>query len=130
MLPRVAILTLALMWAAPAGTADRLTPEQQRLNLESFEHVWTTVRDRHWDPALGGLDWKSVHDELLPEVENAASMAAARAAMTHMLERLHQTHFGIVPAEVYGEMKWPGDQSGDDVQGEGDPGIELRVIDG
>jgi|ERR1017187_146718 carboxyl-terminal processing protease len=123
MLPRVAILTLALMWAAPAGTADRLTPEQQRLNLESFEHVWTTVRDKHWDPKLGGLDWQAVHDELRPRLERAATMEQARTVMEDMLSRLKQTHFGIVPATVYQEMEGGG-------RGEGRTGIELRVVEG
>lgn len=125
-----AVVLAALICTSAGAGPGNLTPEQRRLNVESFEQVWTTVRDKHWDPTLGGLDWKSVHDQLLPAIQNAANMAEARAAMTQMLDRLHQTHFGIVPAEVYGEMKWPVDQSGSDVQGEGDPGIELRVIDG
>src|ERR1017187_3182628 len=122
MLPRVAILTLALMWAAPAGTADRLTPEQQRLNLESFEHVWTTVRDKHWDPKLGGLDWQAVHDELRPQLESATPTERARAVMGDMLSRLKQTHFDIVPAVVYQEIEGG--------KGEGRTGIEVRVMEG
>lgn len=80
MFPRVAVLALALVWAATAGGEDRLTPEQQRLNLESFEHVWTTVRDKHWDPKLAGLDWQAVHDELRPQLESATTMEQARTA--------------------------------------------------
>jgi carboxyl-terminal processing protease len=124
-----AVLLAAFTWTS-AAAGPGLTPEQRRLNVESFEKVWTTVRDHHWDPTLGGLDWKAVHDELLPAVENASSTAEARAAITRMLDRLHQTHFGIVPAEVYGEMNWPAGKSARGAQGEGDPGIELRVIDG
>ena len=123
MLPQVAILTLALVWAAPAGAADRLTPDQQRLNIESFEHVWTTVRDKHWDPKLGGLDWQAVHDELRPQLESAATMEQARAVMEDMLSRLKQTHFGIVPATVYQEMEGGS-------KGEGRTGIEVRVVEG
>jgi carboxyl-terminal processing protease len=123
MLPRAAVLALALVWAAPAGGADRLTPEQQRLNIESFEHVWTTVRDKHWDPKLGGLDWQAVHDELRPRLERAVTMEQARAVMEDMLSRLKQTHFEIVPAEIYEEMDGDG-------KGEGRTGIEVRVVEG
>ena len=123
MLPRVAILALALVWTAPAGGVDRLTPEQQRLNIESFEHVWTTVRDKHWDPKLGGLDWQAVHDELRPRLERAATMEQGRAVMADMLSRLKQTHFEIVPATVYEEMEGGG-------KGEGRTGIEVRVVEG
>jgi carboxyl-terminal processing protease len=75
------------------------------------------------------LDWQAVHDELRPKIEKAATMAEARAAMTDMLARLKQTHFGIVPLEAYREL---GTTGGDDKpgQGEGDPGIDVRVIDG
>jgi carboxyl-terminal processing protease len=122
MLPRSAVLALVLVWASPGGGADRLTPEQKRLNIESFEHVWTTVRDKHWDPKLGGLDWQAVHDELLPQLERAATMEQARAVMEDMLSRLKQTHFDIVPATVYQEME--GDK------GPGRTGIEVRVVEG
>ena len=122
MLPRSAVLALVLVWASPGGGVDRLTPEQKRLNIESFEHVWTTVRDKHWDPKLGGLDWQAVHDELLPQLERAATMEQARAVMEDMLSRLKQTHFDIVPATVYQEME--GDK------GPGRTGIEVRVVEG
>ncbi len=123
MLPRVAVLTLGLVWAATAGDADRLTPEQKRLNIESFEHVWTTVRDKHWDPKLGGLDWQAVHDELRPRLESAATMEQARGAMVDMLARLKETHFNIVPAMVYREI-------GGESKGEGRVGLDVRLVDG
>ena len=122
MLRRVGGLILILVWAAAAGSDDRLTPDQQRLNIESFEHVWTTVRDKHWDPKLGGLDWQAVRDELRPRVEHATTMEQARAAMDDMLARLKQTHFAIVPAVVYEEIGG--------AKGEGRTGMELRVVEG
>ena len=51
------------------------TAEQREKNVESFEVVWRTIRDTHFDPKLGGLDWQAVHDELKPRVENARTMA-------------------------------------------------------
>jgi carboxyl-terminal processing protease len=122
MLPRVAGLALALLWFASAGEADRLTPEQKRLNIESFEHVWTTVRDKHWDPKLGGLDWQAVYNELRPRIESGATMEQARAVMEEMLARLKQTHFNIVPAMVYEEI-------GGEFKGEGRSGLTVRVVD-
>jgi carboxyl-terminal processing protease len=126
---RLALLALTMSGACPAPAQPKLTPEQRQLNISSFEMVWQTVRDKHWDPKLGGLDWQAVHDELRPKVENAATMDDARAAMTEMLGRLKQTHFGIVPGEAYREL---GTTGGDDKpeQGEGDPGIDVRVIEG
>ena len=71
-----------LGWAAlfcGVLSAAELTPAQKQLNVDSFEHIWSTVRESHWDPKLGGLDWKAVHDELRPLVEKAGTMAEARA---------------------------------------------------
>jgi carboxyl-terminal processing protease len=129
---RTAILSFALAWSCAAAGKTTLTAEQRKLNLESFEYVWTTVRDKHWDPKLGGLDWQAVHDELRPAIEKAATADDAREVMSSMLQRLHQTHFGIVPADVYGEMKGSEKDKDNDRadNGEGDPGIDLRVIDG
>jgi carboxyl-terminal processing protease len=126
-----AILLSMLIWpCAAADKAQPLTPEQKQLNLKSFEYVWTTIRDKHWDPKLGGLDWQAVHDELRPAVENAQTMDQARAAMTAMLERLKQTHFNIVPSDLYGEMKGNAKDEESDDTDQGGPGFDLRVIDG
>jgi carboxyl-terminal processing protease len=99
-----------------------LSDEQARLNLESFDYVWTTIRDKHWDPKPGGLDWEAVRGEFRPRVETAETMAEARAAMGEMIEGLDQSHFGIIPAEVYEELSLP--------EGNGTTGIDARVVEG
>jgi carboxyl-terminal processing protease len=103
-----------------------LTPEQRKLNLKSFEQVWETVRDKHWDATLGGLDWNKVHDEFKPRIEKAKSQAAVRQLLNEMLGRLKQSHFGIVPAEVYQEVAGNGGKK----TGQGVPGFDVRVLDG
>jgi carboxyl-terminal processing protease len=124
---------LAGLWLAPslaqATAQGALTPAQRQLNIDSFEQVWTTVRDKHWDPKLNGVDWQSVHDELRPRVEKAATMDEARGIMSGMLARLKQTHFGIVPGEAYQEL----DQKGENekpLPAEGGPGLDLRLVEG
>ena len=127
---RTAVLITALAWTSVSADKTALTAEQRRVNLESFDYVWNTVREKHWDPTLGGLDWQAVRDELRPKVENATTEDQARDAMSEMLKRLHQTHFGIIPSEVYGEMKGGKDDHEAADNGEGDPGMDLRVLDG
>ena len=95
------------MWAALAlillsrPLFAQLTAEQKQANLASFEKVWTTIRDKHWETNPGGLDWQAIHAEFRPRVEAAASTEAARAIMREMIGRLKQTHFAIFPAAVY-----------------------------
>ena len=95
---RIAIVAVFLV-GAPLGAA--LTPEQRQLNIKSFEYVWTAIRDRHWQTKPGGLDWQAIHEEFRPKIEAADSMEAARGVMSDMLGRLHQTHFNIVPGDLY-----------------------------
>ncbi len=113
--------------ACSALVAESLTPDQKRLNVESFERVWTMVRDTHWDPKLGGLDWKGVHDELRPSIEKAATMAEARQVMRDMLSRLRESHFNIIPLDVYDEVD---EASAATAIGEGRSGITVRVVNG
>ncbi len=103
----------------PAG----LTAEERSRNVESFEFVWQTIRDKHFDPTLGGLDWQAVHDESRPKVEAATTMKDARTVISDALERLHQTHFGIIPADLYEDLENPN-------AGPGEVGLDVRLIDG
>jgi carboxyl-terminal processing protease len=114
---------IVLLGLAAGLLPGQITPEQKRLNLESFEKVWTTVRDKHWQTKPGDLDWQAIHDQYRPRAEQAASTDESRAVMQEMLARLHQTHFGIVPAAVYSVL---GDEGGGDAV----TGIDLRVLDG
>lgn len=118
----LARLSAAILAAAVCAVA--LTPEQRRLNIDSFEYVWKTVRDKHWQAKPGGLDWKAVHDELRPAIEKADSMDAARAVMNDMLARLHQTHFGIIPSELYSDLDGAHSSKG----GESTTGLDVRVV--
>jgi carboxyl-terminal processing protease len=119
MIRAVAAVALAILTADSLCAA--LTPEQRQLSLQSFEYVWTAIRDKHWQTNPGGLDWQAIHDEFKPKIEAAESMDAVRAVMSQMLARLHQTHFGIVPADLYSNV---------DVSqaGEVTAGIDVRVI--
>src|SRR5579872_2475868 len=109
---------------ATAALAQQLSSERQKLNLDSFEFIWSTIRDQYWDPTFGGLDWKAVHDELRPRMDHASTMAEARFVMRQMIDRLGKSHFAIIPEDVYGEL---------DEQREGGPattGIYVRILEG
>lgn len=133
------ILCIALVWAAfvpgqntspvvslaPKPGEHRLTAEQKRLNLESFEFIWTTVRDQYWDPGFGGVNWIGVHDELRPGIDRAATMQQAREVMRQMMGRLGKSHFAIIPNDVYGDL----DAGSDEARGSGTAGLDVRVLD-
>ncbi len=109
---------LALLPLAVTLYGATLTPERKQSNLDSFEYVWTTIRDKHWDKSLDGAEWKAVHDELQPKMEQAASMEAARRVLNDMIGRLHLTHFGVLPGDVYSQLHG------------GAEGMDVRIIEG
>src|ERR1035441_3069362 len=117
MLHRSWVLVLAIAGAI-AAAGQTVTPAQRGANIEAFEKVWATVRDKHWDPKLGGLDWQAVHDELRPKMEAAKTADEGRAILNDMVGRLKQTHFGIFPGSVYHDL----DASAD--SGAANPGID------
>ncbi|HUU81906.1 MAG TPA: S41 family peptidase [Phycisphaerae bacterium] len=100
-------------------------------HLESFDVVWETVRDTHWDPELGGLDWDAVRAELRPRAAQAGSAAEARRVMQEMLNRLGQSHFVIYPQGAYGAAAQT-DGAGCHLVTEADTscGFEVRVSEG
>src|SRR5215471_16994114 len=114
---------LGLFVLAISTAAQTLTPAQRQLNIDSFEQVWKTVLEKHWDPKLNGVDWQAAHDELRPKLDAAKTMDEARDVMSALLERLGQTHFGIIPVDVYGDVDAP-------ESGEATPGLDVRVIGG
>jgi carboxyl-terminal processing protease len=106
------------------------------VRLRSFDHVWTTVRDKHWDPSLGGLNWEGVRDELRPKAEQAATAELLDAVLNEMLGRLKQSHFGIIPQSAYEGLKSTAagassDENADASKREpGTIGVEFRWLDG
>ena len=114
-------IVAGLLLVASVACAQ-LTAQQKQLNLESFEKVWTTIRDKHWEKNPGGLDWQKIHEEFRPKIERATSTREAREVMREMLGRLHETHFAIFPGNVYEDV-------GADGAGSGTAGFDTRVLD-
>jgi carboxyl-terminal processing protease len=125
---RILLATGALFIAGCATSRPTngpgLSDRERRLNVESFDVAWRTVRDRHWDPALGGVDWDLVRDEYRPRIARAASLDEARQLIDEALLRLRQSHCGIVPADLYDDMA-----CGSSSQ-RGDVGFRVRVLAG
>lgn len=142
------LIGLGLSWLGITHATGQVPEEQARAtelrqkNLASFKMVWETVRDKHFDPKLGGLDWEQVRKEVEPKVAAAKSVAEARGHLTDMLQRLGQSHFGIFPNDVQRELtakpKPASGQGGKDqnesdddltpLGGDGEPGFQVRIV--
>jgi carboxyl-terminal processing protease len=110
---------------APATQASQRTARDRQLDVESFDHLWKTVYENHFDPTFGGVDWQAARLEFLPRIEQARDRRDVRALMNEMLSRLKLTHLAILPSELYEETDQASGQSGT-----GATGISVRVVDG
>ncbi len=120
------IVVLALAGCTHTPKPPPITEAERQLHVDSFEEVWTTIRDQHWDSDLCGPDWQAIHDELLPEVQQATTDRAAVAVMEEMISRLGQSHFGIISESLYEKL---GAAESPEVEN-GSVGISTCVIEG
>jgi hypothetical protein len=56
--------------AQKQGGAGDVPPAENRgdLRQQTFEIVWRTVKEKHFDPAMGGVDWDRAHETYAPRV--------------------------------------------------------------
>lgn len=99
------LVGMGFMHCGSTRSVKELSPAQKEANLESFDFVWSTIHTQHYDTTFGGLDWYAVRDELRPEMEKASSMGEARRILLDMIRRLGLSHFNILPAEVFRQLK-------------------------
>ena len=98
----LSIFVAATAYAQLAATAyAQFTPAQKAGNLDSFELVWSTVRDRSPDATLHGLNWQAVHDSTRPRIADARSMDEVRGILTDMLAKLKTSHYAIIASDLY-----------------------------
>lgn len=108
---------------APMSDADRA------LAIETFDYVWTTIRDKHFDPTLNGVDWEAVRTEFRPKVEAAVTASEARDLTNAAIERLGQSHFGIIAEDAYEAVSGGSDESEEgSASGDGDSGLAVRLV--
>jgi carboxyl-terminal processing protease len=89
-------LLLILLLLLPLSCAS--APDEAALAaLASFDEAWRIIHESYWDPAMGGLDWEGVRDELRPGLAAKPSLEASRDAIRAMIARLGQSHFALIP---------------------------------
>lgn len=91
------ILLLLLSCAARDGAVRGGAPADPA-QLASFELAWSAIGEAYPDPAMKGLDWQGLHDELLPEAQAARTNAETRAVIQKLLDALGDSHFQVFPA--------------------------------
>jgi len=92
-------------------------------NQQSFETVWQTVNEKHYDPTFGGIDWKAVHDRYEPKIAAVKDDAKFYELTNQMLFELNLSHLLVAPrSDLKRYMPV--------LFAEGAIGIDIKWIDG
>lgn len=112
------LLVAALLFVA---AAVGLTAAEVYKAAETFDAVWTIVRDSHFDPAFDRAAWDRANAELRPKAVAATTPGELRSVLRDMLGRLGLSHFAVIPATP--------DAPDDHVDLSAQPGFDTRLID-
>ena len=82
------------------SSAALLPPPVQR-RVDTFEKVWSTIRENYFDPTFSSLDWDKIRAEFAPKARAAKTDAELHRLLAEMLVRLDRSHLAIIPPEVY-----------------------------
>ncbi len=135
--PLRATLALAAFFALwPAAAFAQAPPAASPLDQIAdparravFEQVWTTIRDQHFEPG----DWNAVLERHAPRAAAAKDDSDFYLVVNAMLSELGQSHCVAAPpgtrkrAERATEVK---PEAANAPREAGDPGIEIRAVDG
>ena len=113
--------------ATPESRADARTATRRAI----LDAAWKTVRDKHYDKTLGGVDWNAVRAKYEPLALGAPSDAAFYRVLNQMVGELGQSHMLIVgPGAEEADDEGLPKEAPPDTDAIGDPGLTIRVIEG
>jgi carboxyl-terminal processing protease len=113
-----AFLPLRAQTAAAADNQQKAA--EAELRRQSFEKVWNTINEKHYDKTFGGVDWKKMRELYEPRATAARTLSEFHAVLRQMLGELKLSHFGIYAG---------GAQSKTTEAAGGVTGIEIKMID-
>ena len=87
------------------------------LRIASYEAIWQTVNEQHYDSTFGGRDWTAIHDKYYDLVKHGEDEAGFLAIANRMLGELGLSHYSVFRAEQEGPST-------------GTVGLETRLLDG
>ena len=90
--------------------------------MKSFETVWQTINEKHFDPTFNGLDWSEVHDRYQPQVTATKNEEEYYLLINKMLFEFNVSHIGVVPPDDLHQID-------PILSAEGSIGIDVRMIE-
>ena len=114
-------LGLAILICLPVlAYSDELS--ESDLLLASYDTVWQTVKENHYDSTFGGLDWNEVYGRYRNLVANTESDDGFIEIVNKMLLELQLSHYAVLHLKDKGK-------SGSPLFSGGSIGIDIRLLD-
>lgn len=115
------LLFLSLTALGVLAQTGAVAIEFPQLRQDTFDKVWNTINEKHYDPTFNGVDWKAVRETYLPKVKAAKSDQDFHNVLRQMLGELKLSHFNIFP---------PPPSLAAENESNGSVGVELKWIGG
>ncbi|MBA2501859.1 MAG: PDZ domain-containing protein [Pyrinomonadaceae bacterium] len=114
--------------SAPSASRTEVKPDAAQLRRESFEIVWRTINESHFDPTFGGVDWNKVRADYAPRVAAVKTDNEFYALLRRMIEELKLSHFAIYPPGAMDGASG-GSKGGETQKKRGQFGVDVRIVD-
>jgi len=121
----VSILFLCL--ALSSSAMSQTSPAAASLRQETFDIVWRTVKEKHYDPKFNGVDWDKVRTLYEPRVAELKSDQELYSLLQQMIGELGQSHFNIIPREAIVEDET--EKSSSEAPSAGIIGVDVDYLD-
>jgi carboxyl-terminal processing protease len=102
--------------------ASSPVPDDVNIWIASYDTVWQTVNEHHYDSTFGGLDWNEIHDRYYDLVANVKDDAGFMEIVNKMLAELKLSHYAVFHVE---ELT----ASGSPLISDGTIGLDIRLLD-
>jgi carboxyl-terminal processing protease len=102
--------------------ASSEVPADINVWIASYDTVWQTVNEHHYDPAFGGLDWNEIHDRYSELVAKVTDDDEFIKIVNKMLTELKLSHYAVFHMKKIAA-------AGSPLFSEGSIGLDIRLLD-
>ncbi|CAM2010921.1 S41 family peptidase [Acanthopleuribacter pedis] len=118
LIPVILVLFMAAFW--PSHAADKE-------NLASFDKVWSTIKEKHWNLEKTGVDWIKIGETYRPKAKKTSTRGEMRKVIRAMISELGQSHFNVYGGDGFATLETA---LGDFTRGgNGTLGFEVALVD-
>ena len=116
----VAICMISIIFLTSIASSQ--VPDDVNVWIASYDTVWQTVNEHHYDSTFGGLDWNEIHDRYYDLVANAKDDAGFMEIVNNMLAELKLSHYAVFHVEKLAA-------SGSPLISDGTIGLDIRLLE-